>query len=50
MSREARKERPLTSLGGDDGDVVPVLPLPVQLHGGGDEAGVRGDTEQRLRV
>jgi len=42
--------RPLTSLGGDDGDVVPVVALPVQLHGRGDEAGVRRDTEQSLRV
>lgn len=39
-----------TSLGGDDGDVVPVVALPVQLHRRGDEAGVGRDAEQRLRV
>lgn len=44
------KEWPLTSLGGDDSDVVPVLAFPVQFHGCGDEAGVGGDTKQSLRV
>ena len=40
----------LTSLCGDDGDVVPLLLLAVQLYHRGDEAGVRADTEDRLRV
>lgn len=43
-------EGPLTSLGGDDGNVVPVLALPVQFHSRGDEAGVRGNTKQGLWV
>lgn len=44
------KERLLTSLGGDDTDVVPMLTFPVQFHGCGDEAGVWGDTKQGLWV
>lgn len=39
-----------TSLHGDNGDVVPVLTLSVQLGCRGDEARIRGDVEQRLRV
>lgn len=45
-----QKEAPLTSLGGDDCNVVPVLALPVQFHRRGDEAGVWCDTEQSLGV
>ena len=41
---------PLTSLRGDDGDVVPVLAFSVQRHGRGDEAGVGGDAKQSLWV
>lgn len=44
------KEGPLTSLGGDDSDVVPVLPLPVQLHSRGDEAGFWADTKEGLWI
>lgn len=44
------EDGPLTPLRGDDSDVVPVFPFPVQFHGCGDEAGVRGDAEQSLRV
>ncbi len=39
-----------TSLCGDDGNVMPLLLFPIQFHGGGDEAIVRGDTEQGLGV
>lgn len=41
---------PLTSLGGDDSDVMPVLPLTVQLHRRGDEAGLWAYTKQGLRI
>lgn len=41
---------PLTSLAGDDSDVVPVLPLAVQLHRRGDEASLWADTKQGLRI
>lgn len=44
------KEGPLTSLGCNDGDVVPVLAFSVQLCGGGDEASVWGDAKQSLWV
>lgn len=44
------KEGPLTSLSGDDCNVVPVLTLPVQLHSCGDETSIRGDAKQSLRI
>ena len=42
--------RVLTSLHGDDRDVVPLLALAVQLGCRGDEACIRGNVEQGLRV
>lgn len=44
------KEGPLTSLGCNDSNIVPVLAFPIQFHGSGDEACVWGDTKQSLWV